>query len=40
MRGFEDIGSKGHISAKKGGFWVTPPGEGSQKFFGSKEHQK
>ena len=22
MRGFEDIGSKGHFSAKKGGFWV------------------
>ena len=41
MRGFEDIGSKGHFSAKKGGFWVqNPPGEGSQKKFVSKEHQK
>ena len=41
MRGLEDIGSKGHFSAKKGGFGVqNPPGEGSQKIFGTKEHQK
>ena len=25
MRGFEDMGSKGHFSAKKGGFGVTKP---------------
>ena len=25
MRGFEDIGSKGHFSVKKGGFGVNPP---------------
>ena len=23
MRGFEDIGTKGHFSAKKEGFWAT-----------------
>ena len=33
MRGFEDIGSKGHFSAKKGGFWVKTPLGGSQIFF-------
>ena len=33
MRGFEDIGSKGHFSAKKGGFWVKTPPRGVTKFF-------
>ena len=34
MRGFEDIGSKGHFSVKKGGFWVkNPPRRGVTKFF-------
>ena len=34
MRGFEDIGSKGHFSAKKGGFGVTPPRGGHKKILG------
>ena len=33
MRGFEDIGSKGHFSAKKGGFWAKTPLEGKREFF-------
>ena len=33
MRGFEDIGSKGHFSAKKGGFGVKKPPRGVSKFF-------
>ena len=34
MRGFEDIGSKGHFSAKKGGFGVkNPPGGQTRIFF-------
>ena len=33
MRGFEDIGSKGHFSAKKGGFGSkTPPRVFTKKF--------
>ena len=32
---FEDIGSKGHFSAKKGGFWVkNPPREVTEIFLG------
>ena len=35
MRGFEDIGSKGNFSAKKGGFGVkTPLGEVTKNFGG------
>ena len=33
MRGFEDIDSKGHFSAKKGGFWVKNPMGGKREFF-------
>ena len=33
MRGFEDIGSKGHFSAKKGGFWAKKPMGGKREFF-------
>ena len=33
MRGFEDIGSKGHFSAKKGGFWAKNPPGGKREFF-------
>ena len=34
MRGFEDIGSKGHFSAKKGVFWAKiPPGGQTRIFF-------
>ena len=34
MRGFEDIGSKGHFLAKKEGFWGQPPlGEVTKKFW-------
>ena len=33
MRGFKDIGSKGHFSAKKGGFRVKPPWGGVTKIF-------
>ena len=33
MRSFEDIGSKGHFSAKKGGFWVKTPLGGKREFF-------
>ena len=33
MRGFEDIGSKGDFSAKKGGFWAKIPPGGQTKFF-------
>ena len=33
MRGFEDIGSKGHFSAKKGGFWVKNPPGGQTRIF-------
>ena len=36
MRGFKDIGSNGHFSAKKGGFWVKKTPRGSQNFFGVK----
>ena len=37
MRGFKDIGSKGHFSAKKGGFGVkTPLGRGHKKILGRK----
>ena len=37
MRGFEDIGSKGHFSAKKGGFWAKNPlGRGHKKTLGQK----
>ena len=32
MHGFEDIGSKGHFSVKKEGFWVKNPLGGSQNF--------
>ena len=41
MRGFKDIGAKGHFSAKKGGFWVeNPPREGSQKTLWVKRTSK
>ena len=33
MRGFEDIGSKGHFSPKKGGFGVKPPPGGQTRIF-------
>ena len=33
MRGFEDIGSKSHFSAKKGGFGVKKPPRGNHKKF-------
>ena len=33
MRGFEDIGSKGHFSAKKGFFGPKPPLGGEREFF-------
>ena len=33
MRRFEDIGSKGHFSAKKGGFWAKKPPGGKREFF-------
>ena len=33
MRGFKDIGSKGHFSAKKGGFWAKNPLGGKREFF-------
>ena len=33
MRGFEDIGSKGHFSAKKGGFGAKTPLGGKREFF-------
>ena len=33
MRGFEDIGSKGHFSAKKGGLGVKNPPRGGHKKF-------
>ena len=33
MRGFEDIGSKGHFSAKKGCFGVKTPLGGKREFF-------
>ena len=33
MDGFEDIGSKGHFSAKKGGFGVKTPLGGKRDFF-------
>ena len=33
MRGFKDIGPKGHFSAKKGGFWVKKPPQGVHKIF-------
>ena len=33
MRGFENIGSKGHFSAKKGVFWVKNPLGGKREFF-------
>ena len=34
MRGFEDIGSKGHFSAKKGGvLGQNPPGGANDNFF-------
>ena len=34
MRGFEDIGSKGHFSAKKGGFLgQKPPWGANENFF-------
>ena len=33
MRGFEDIGSKGHFSAKKGVFWAKTPLGGKREFF-------
>ena len=33
MRGFEDIDSEGHFSAKKGGFWAKPPLGGKPEFF-------
>ena len=37
MRGFEDIGSKSHFSAKKGGFWVkTPPDRLSTAYWAKK----
>ena len=39
MRGFEDIDSKGHFSAKKGFFWVKPP-QGGHKKFGVKIKSK
>ena len=40
MRGFEDIGSKGHFSAKKGGLRSKNPPRGSQIFLklGTKLH--
>ena len=33
MRGFKDIGSKGHFSAKKGFFGVNPPRGVTKKFW-------
>ena len=36
MRGFEDIGSKGHFSAKKGDFGVKKTPRGVKNFFGVK----
>ena len=33
MRGFEDIGSKGNFSAKKGGFGAKPPLGSKREFF-------
>ena len=33
MRSFEDRGSKGHFSAKKGGFWAKNPLGGKRLFF-------
>ena len=33
MRGFEDIGSKGHFSAKKVFFWAKNPLGGKREFF-------
>ena len=40
MRGFKDIGSKGHFSAKKGVFASKHPGEGSQKIYRIKRTSK
>ena len=40
MRGFEDIGSKGHFSAKKGGFWGQTPPRGHNFFFGGQNNIK
>ena len=33
MRGLENIGSKGHFSAKNGGFWVKTPLGSKREFF-------